>query len=111
MCTRKRGSQKRTERIHEKYIFVPTDKAKNNVPLACKKFYVQPLHDEISSNTYQLSTESDADIINRHSDFLKEHGIKLKSGNKKLPYLHSTVNLHKDPIKFILIRAGSNKSL
>ena len=75
------------ERLQEKYVFVPTDKAKNNVSLVYKKFHVQLLHDEISSDTYQLSTESETDIINRHSDFLKEHGIKLKSENKKLPYL------------------------
>ena len=86
-------------------------KQKNNVSLVCKKFYVQLLHNEISSNTYQLSTESEDDIINRHSDFLTKHGIKLKPENKKLPYLYGTVKMHKDPIKFRFITAGSNSSL
>ena len=99
------------ERLQEIYVFVPTDKAKNNVSLVCKKFYVQLLHNEISSNTYELSTESEDDIINRHSDFLTKHGIKLKPENKKLPYLYGTVKMHKDPIKFRFITAGSNSSL
>ena len=102
------------KRLQEKYVFVPTDKAKNNVSLVCKKFYDQLLHDEISSDTYQLSTESEADIINRHSDFLKEHGIKLKSENEKLPIIYTVqlkLEMHKDAMKFRFITAGSNSSL
>ena len=57
-------------RLQEKYVFVPTDKANKNVSLICKKFYVQLLHDEINSDTYQLSTETEDEIILRHADFL-----------------------------------------
>ena len=101
MCTRKRGSQKLTGKTSGEVSLCPNR----------KKFYEQLLHNEISSDTCQLSTELEADINNRHSDYLIEHGIKLKSENKKPPYLYSTVKMHKDPIKFRFITAGSNSSL
>ena len=98
-------------RLQEKYVFVPTDKASKNVSLVCKKFYVQLLHDEINSSTYQLATETEEEIILRHADFLKSHGIKIKSENRKLPYLYGTTKMHKDPIKFRFITSGRNSSL
>ena len=98
-------------RLQEKYVFVPTDKANKNVSLICKKFYVQLLQDEINSDTYQLSTETEEEIILRHADFLKSHGIKIKSENRKLPYLYGTTKMHKDPIKFRFITSGRNSSL
>jgi hypothetical protein len=98
-------------RLQEKYVFVPTDKASKNVSLICKKLYVQLLHEEINSNTYQLSTETEEEIIQRHADFLKSHGIKIKSENRKLPYLYGTTKMHKDPIKFRFITSGRNSSL
>ena len=79
--------------------------------LVCKKFYVQLLHDEISSDTYQLTTESEETIVNRHKEFLKAHGIKMKPENEKLPYLYGTVKMHKNPVKFRFITAGRNSSL
>ena len=99
------------EQLQEQYVFVPTDKADKNVSLVCKKFYVQLLHDEISSDTYQLTTESEETIVNRHKEFLKAHGIKMKPENEKLPYLYGTVKMHKNPVKFRFITAGRNSSL
>ena len=98
-------------RLQDKFVFVPTDKASNNVSIVCKKFYVQLHHDEINSNTYQPSQESVDDIITRHESFLSSHGIKLHPDNKCLPYLYATTKMHKDPIKFRFITSGKNSSL
>ena len=57
------------------------------------------------------TNESEDEIIYRHKEFLKAHGIKLKSENEKLPYLYGTVKMHKNPIKFRFITAGRNSSL
>jgi hypothetical protein len=97
--------------LQEKFVFVPTDKASNNVSIVCKKFYVQLHHDEINSNTYQPSTESPEEIIRRHEAFLYSHGIKPHPDNKQLPFLYATTKMHKNPIKFRFITSGKNTSL
>ena len=53
-------------RLQRKYVFVPTDKANNNVCIICKKFYVQLIKNEVNSQTYNISSESVESIIDRH---------------------------------------------
>ena len=77
----------------------------------CKKFYVEVLHGEINSNTYQQSSESVDDIIERHGVFLQQHGIKLHTDNRCLPYLYATTKMHKNPIKLRFITSGRDSSL
>ena len=98
-------------RLQRKYVFVPTDKANNNVSIICKKFYVQLIKNEVNSQTYNISSESVESIIDRHEVFLKEHGIKLISEKKHLPYLYYITKMHKDPIKFRYITSGAQSSL
>ena len=98
-------------RLQRKYVFVPTDKANNNVSIICKKFYVQLIKNEVNSQTYNISSESVESIIDRHEVFLKEHGIKLISEKKHLPYLYGITKKHKDPIKFRYITSGAQSSL
>ena len=98
-------------RIHSKYVFVPTDKANNNVSIICKKFYVQLIKNEVNCQTYSISSESVENIIHRHEVFLKEHGIKLTSENKHLPYLYGITKMYKNPIKFRFITSGTQSLL
>lgn len=51
------------------------------------------------------------DIIQRHEEFLKYHGIKLDPNNRKLPYLYATPKIHKNPTKFRFITSGKSTSL
>ena len=74
------------DRLKDQFVFVSIDKASNNVAVVCKKFYVEVLHGEINSNTYQQSSESVDDIMERHGVFLQQHGIKLHTDNRCLPY-------------------------
>ena len=97
--------------LQDKYVFVPTDKANKNVSIICKKLYVHMLHDEINSNTYQLATETEEEIILKHEDFLQSHGIKLKNENRKLSFLYGTTKMHKDPVKFRFITSARDSSL
>ena len=98
-------------KLQEKYVFVPTDKADKNVTLVYKKLYLQVLHEEISSNTYQLTTETEEEIILRHENFLKSHGLNMNPDNRHLPFLYGTTKMHKDPIKFRFITSARNSSL
>ena len=93
------------------YVFVPTDKAASNVSLICKKFYLQLLHEEIHSVTYDLSDESEEDIIARHNQFLISNGFKVKTENQHLPYFYATVKQHKTPVKFRFISPNNWTSL
>ena len=97
--------------LQDKFVFVPTDKASNNVSVVCKKFYVQLHHDEINSNTYELHNESVEDIIKRHETFLQSMGIKMHPDNRQLPYLYATTKMHKTPTKFRYITSGKCTSL
>ena len=99
------------QRLQDIYTFVPTDKAANNVSIVCKKFYVQLLHQEISSGTYELSSETEAEILARHNQFLQSHGIKVKADHQKLPYMYATVKMHKNPVKFRFITPNRDTSL
>ena len=99
------------QRLQDIYVFTPTDKAANNVSLVCKKFYIQLLQLEINSDTYELSSETEADVLTRHNQFLRTHGFKIKPDNQKLPYMYATVKMHKDPVKFRFITPNRNSSL
>ena len=79
--------------------------------IICKKFYAQLIKNEVNNQTYNISSESVESIIDRHEVFLKEHGIKLISENKRLPYLYRITKMHKDHIKFRYITSGAQSSL
>ena len=99
------------QRLQKLFVFVPTDKAANNVSLVCKKFYVQLLHQEIDSATYNESDELEVDILARHKAFLISQGFKYQEDNQNLPYLYATVKQHKNPVKFRFISPNRGTSL
>ena len=103
--------------LHSKYVFVPADKAPNNVIIICKRYYIETLIKELGlgncstptgNSTYTSCQMSSEDIVNTHDTFMKSLGIELSDDDKKLPYLYWTPKLHKSPVKHCFI-AGSNK--
>ena len=102
---------------HNKYVFVPADKAPNNIIIICKKYYIKTLIKElgldncstpIEKSTYTSCQMSFEDIVDTHATFMKSLGIELSDNDKKLPYLHWTPKLHKSSVKLCFI-AGSSK--
>ena len=102
---------------HSKYVFVPADKAPNNVIIICKRYYIETLIKELGldncstptgNSTYTSCQMSFEDIVNTHDTFMKSLGTELSDDDKKLPYLYWTPKLHKSPVKHRFI-AGSNK--
>ena len=98
-------------------IFVPADKAPNNVIIICKWYYIQTLIKELGldncstptgNSTYTSCQMSSEDIVNTHDTFMKSLGIELSDDDKKLPYLYWTPKLHKSPVKHRFI-AGCSK--
>ena len=105
--------------LHSKYVFVPADKAPNNVIIICKWHYIETLIKELGldncstptgNSTYTSYQMSSEDIVNTHDNFMKSLGIELSDDDKKLPYLYWTPKLHKSHacMKHCFI-AGSSK--
>ena len=103
--------------LHNKYVFVPADKAPNNSIIICKKSYIETLIKELGldncstltgNSTYTSCQMSSEDIVNTHDTFMKSLGIELSDDDKRLPYLNWTPKLHKSPVKHRFI-AGSSK--
>ena len=103
--------------LHNKYVFVPADKAPNNIIIICKRYYIETLIKELGldnsstttgNSTYTPCQMSSEDIVNTHDTFMKSFGIELSDDDKRLPYLYWTLKLHKSPVKHRFI-AGSSK--
>ena len=103
--------------LHNKYVFVPADKAPNNIIILCKRYYIETLIKELGldncstptgTSTYTSCQISSEDIVNTHDTFMTSLGIELSEENKRLPYLYWTPKLHKSPVKHLFI-AGFSK--
>ena len=104
--------------LHEKYVFVPTDKAGNNISIVCKKFYIeQSLRElgifeknslsEANMKTYKIIDRNIDDIIKDHISFTKKH-IPNAEFYEKLPSLYWIPKMHKSPTKQRYISASSH---
>ena len=85
--------------LHNKYVFVPADKASNNIIIICKRYYIEILVKELGldncstptgNSTYTSCQMSSEGIVNTLDTFMKSLGIELSDGGKKLPYLYWT---------------------
>ena len=83
--------------LHSKYVFVPADKAPNNIIIICKRYYIETLNKELGLNncstparslTYTSCQMSSEDIVSTHNTLIKSLGIELSDGAKRLPYLY-----------------------
>ena len=84
-------------------IFVPVDKAPNNIIIICKRYYTETLIKELELDNCSTPTGNSA-----YTSFIKSLGIELSEEDKRLPYLCWTPKLHKSPVKHRFI-AGSSK--
>jgi hypothetical protein len=92
--------------LQEEFVFVPTDKASNNIAVVCKKFYIEQSMKELDI-FLNSSTKKDADktyipvvkesvksLVSRHSRFMKANSIEVA---KDLPFLYWIPKMHKKP--------------
>ena len=103
--------------LHNKYVFVPADKAPNNIIIICKRYHIETLIKELGfdicstptgNSTCTSCQMSSEDIVNIHDTFMESLGTELSDNDKRLPYLYWTPKLHKSPMKHRFI-AGSSK--
>ena len=83
--------------LHEKYVFVPTDKACNNIAVICKEFYIEQSlrelkifteckHKDIDIRTYKETEKNPDSIIKRHIKYTKKKNPNADV-SEKLPFL------------------------
>ena len=103
--------------LHSKYVFVPADKAPNNIMFICKRYYIETLIKELGldncstltgNSTYTSCKISSEDIVNTHDTLMKSLSIELSDDDKRLAHLYWTPKLHRSPVKHCFI-AGSSK--
>ena len=89
------------EDLQKDFVFVPTDKASNNISVVCKKFYMKELDIFLNSSkkrdadkTYVPVKESLRSLLSRHSRFMKAHSIE---DAEDLPFLYWIPKMHKKP--------------
>ena len=72
--------------LRNKYVFVPADKAPNNIKNIHKRYHVETLIKELGLDncttpagtaTYTSCQMSSEDIVNTHNTFMKSLGIEL----------------------------------
>jgi hypothetical protein len=110
----KKNIQSCLKDLHSQYVITPIDKAASNVSFTCKRFYAQTLVAElgISSNggdmTYKQMNQTPDSIINKHKKDLKRmFDIEVSDDMSKLPSMHWTPKMHKNPSKSRFILAAS----
>ena len=100
--------------LQEKYVFVPTDKAANNISVICKQFYIKTMLNELkvydlntSSNTYQNSDLTLDEVLRQHTQKLAKWKIELDEREMCLPFMYWSPKMHKTPSKQRFIAASA----
>ena len=109
---RDRECLKELDRLQDKFVLVPIDKAANNIGFICKKYYLEIIKKEVSSDTYVTLPQEDTErsVMRDIIEDCNHVGISVHKDFKNLPSIHATIKMHKDPVKFRYI-IGSRTSV
>ena len=89
------------ERLQNKFVLTPTDKAQNNILFTCKYYYLKVLREELTKpgqSTYNLSNLSQELINNNIIAFSESKNIKVKEEMREIPLIYWIPKMHKNPI-------------
>ena len=89
------------ERLQNKFVLTPTDKAQNNILFTCKFYYLKVLREELTKpgqSTYILSNLSQDLINNDIIAFSESKNIKIKEEMKEIPLIYWIPKMHKNPV-------------
>ena len=90
------------EQLHKKFVFVPIDKAGNNIAIICKRYYVEVILKEIGqigsgNSTYEKSSKTVAEVVDDNVLYSKRLGLEVDEREKYLPTMYWIPKMHKDP--------------
>jgi hypothetical protein len=103
-----KAAEKYLSFLQQYLVFVPVDKAGNNISLICKSHYLYVLAKELQctdGSAYCNTDESQLNVVVKHKKKLS--GWKLL-GAERLPYLYWIPKIHKNPIGSRFIAASGN---
>ena len=89
--------------LKDQFVLVPIDKAANNVGLICKKYFLEILRKETSTETYEEYDNTAEEVIGAIRKGSSNIGIPVEKTFNDLPLIHATIKMHKNPIKFRFI--------
>ena len=107
----KRENIDNLETLKTHFVFVPVDKAGNNVALICKKYYIETLEKELSSTTFTKVNITKNDFVIKCNNDLKNFGMTIDKDKQSIPYLYWSAKMHKIPPKERYITSGTNTLL
>ena len=90
------------KQLHETFVFVPIDKAGNNIAIICKKYYVETILKEIGhigagNSTYEKIEKSKEEIIEENVMYAERSGFEVDEKGKQLPIMYWIPKMHKNP--------------
>ena len=90
------------EQLHQKFVFVPIDKAGNNIAIICKRYYVEVILKEIGqigsgNSTYEKTSKAVADVVDDNVMYSQHLGLEVDEREKYLPTMYWIPKMHKDP--------------
>ena len=107
--------------MHNKFVFVPIDKASNNIAIVCKRLYATVIYNELDyanilstnfSGTYQfIPHKMPSSIISEHIDYQKVLKFEVEEEMEKLPTMYWSPKKHKTPTGARFIIASKLSSL
>ena len=109
------NAMKTLKKLHNNFVFVPIDKASNNIAIICKHYYasvilkeldVQNLERNLIDSTYELSTRDVDDIIMEHINFQSNLGLEVKEEFRHLAKHYWTPKMHKQVVAERFITAS-----
>src|ERR1044072_1456146 len=83
------------QELHDRYVFVPTDKASNNIAIICKDYYIKVLLKEIGlfdnkhQSAYTSIENTSQSIVTQHMEHMKEVKVNVEEKQQQLPILLS----------------------
>ena len=103
------------DKLHEKYVFAPFDKAANNIAINCKKYYVTIILKEIGvldngNETYEKINNNQEEIIQDNVEYNTRLKLSNGSKDKSLPIMYWIHKLHKIPVGYRFIITSKNCS-
>ena len=95
--------------LGEKYVFVPVDKASNNVSIIWKKYYIDVQQNELDKSSTFVRTNHNENYftVQHHKD---TEMLQVLPKDNTLPTMYWVPKLHKTPYKHRFISASSNCS-
>ena len=105
--------------LQEHFVLCPVDKASNNIAIVCKQLYAKVILEEVNftdinagnNPTYELVHEDQKDIVQRYKDFQESMRLTLEEDYQKLPQMHWTTKIHKEPVSSRFIIGSKISSL